>query len=170
CFVYRDILKDYAAAGGGALAEGIPVIHNRYAGGIAANPDLYGVARFVQGPQGYPVSEEGAGGIKTGTVQAQPFGGAHYMGGGLGNETCPGLALGTGIPDPVTVQYIGEPAGLLLRRTGFAEQLQNGNMVLRDLPQRRIRLADNGKDPSKRKIGDIGPAKARRYRDASQAA
>src|SRR5690606_12934406 len=43
-------------------------------------------------------------------------------------------------------------------------------MVLRDLPQRRIRLADNGKDPGKRKIGDIGPAKARRYGDASQAA
>ncbi|KAG1283901.1 hypothetical protein G6F64_014324 [Rhizopus arrhizus] len=81
-----------------------------------------------------------------------------------------GVALGAGIAQPAPGPHALVVVALLRRRASQAKQVQEAEMVLRDLTQRRIRRADDAKHVGQRHMRDIRAAEFARHRDAAQPA
>ena len=130
------LIKHHAATGGSALTKCIPVVNHLYARRIRGHPDLHATALLIGGAKRNPVREQSASGIKARAADAQaaiclPT----QLRGEIRNPCRFALFFGSGIAQTRSLEHGTKPALLLRLRAGVIHVLDQGKMVLRNLPQ-----------------------------------
>lgn len=123
---------------------------------------------FVQGLDRHPVGEQGAGGVEL--LAADAIAIAVAGDARLERERVLGTTFRAGIADAPAVEHGAEDRFLLRFGGRQAHQLENAELVLRNLPQCWVSGADQAEDFGDGLEGHFGAAEGLGYADAAQAA
>ncbi|KPW12283.1 hypothetical protein ALO91_102536, partial [Pseudomonas syringae pv. aceris] len=134
--VHRHVVEQHRAAGGCALAKARPVINDAQARCAALDEGHDLPALIIQRFDCDPMREQRAGGIEllSGNGQAVAIGGDPR----LEFQRVFGATLRACIADAPTVQHALEQRFLLLLGGAALQQVQNAELVLRNLSQCRV--------------------------------
>ncbi|MPL90042.1 hypothetical protein SDC9_36087 [bioreactor metagenome] len=162
-----DVVEPHRARGGGALAESRPVVGD-------AQPRRIAVGKDQIDPVGpdrddrHQMGEQGAGGIELLAIHH----GLAALEGDAGAELAHRFRaeFGKGIAEAQPGQRPAEDHGLLLLGAVEVDQIDDGDMVLRDLRHRRIAGRDGRDHLGQRRMRQPRPAVCLRHQDGPQPA
>ncbi|MNJ49167.1 hypothetical protein D3C77_443850 [compost metagenome] len=162
-----DILEQYRAAAGGALAKAAPVVDHLQPGAVGGDKHQLLHALLVDHRSGNALGIERAGGVELAPVDAVavtvPAQGRGAVMGGFGPK------FRQGVTEAFAGQYFGVQALLLLRAAVYPQHFQGIEMVLRNLTQGGIGLGDARDDFGQGNVGNTGAAKGFGDADGPQA-
>lgn len=165
----RHVVEGHGAARRGALAERTPVVDDGEARRLAWHPDLHGASFVVDRARQDAVREQCAGRVEALAVQTQAVRRGAQTGRALQDRRGRGRAtLRAGIAEPLARQHFAIQSLFLRRSADFAQHAQHAEMVLRNLPQRRIGRAEIHEDFGERRERHAGAAVIARQGDRAK--